>query len=49
MIPFADGTCRHVFTVGLGQYVIGDGGERVYGVWWLPPEVDEPTIVERRP
>jgi hypothetical protein len=44
-VPFADGAERDVYEDGdRRQWVIGDDGERVYGVWLPPP--DEPAIVE---
>jgi hypothetical protein len=49
-VPFVDGTRRPVHADPDGrQWIIGDDGERVYGVW-LPEEdaADEPAIVENR-
>jgi hypothetical protein len=44
-VPFADGAERDVYEDGDGrQWVIGGGGERVYGMWLPPP--DEPAVVE---
>ncbi len=43
-VPFAHGVTRDVHEDADGrQWVVGYGGERVYGVW-LPP-ADEPVIV----
>jgi len=36
---FPDGTRRPVFLDGMGQYVIGDDGERIYGVFLIPEEL----------
>ncbi len=52
---FTDGLTRPVFLDAAGQpYVVGPDGERVPGVWVLPPEVpsDPPPTPEspsRRP
>jgi hypothetical protein len=43
---FTDGRVRPVYADGERQYVLGDDGERVYGVWLLP--ADEPVVVEER-
>jgi hypothetical protein len=40
-VPFTDGVARPVYEEDDRQYVIDDGGERVYGVWIL---ADEPVI-----
>ena len=40
---FADGSRREVWSYGDRQYVVDDLGDRVYGVWLLPP--DEPLII----
>jgi hypothetical protein len=47
---FADGTKRPVFEDGRGQFVFGDDGNRVDGVWYIPrdecPQLPpEPLIV----
>lgn len=55
---FTDGSTRTVFADDLGQYVLDDHNEKVYGVWiWhegmlddLPEPrdyVDKPIIVEK--
>jgi hypothetical protein len=42
--PFADGVTREVYEDADGrQWVAGYEGERVYGVWVMPP--DEPVVV----
>lgn len=44
--PFTDGTFRPVFEEPDGrQYVIGDDGGRVYGVWLKPTDDPAPLIV----
>lgn len=48
-VDFTDGTRRPVFEDARGQYVIGDDGEPVRGVWFVPPEADSPHVVEARP
>jgi hypothetical protein len=41
--PFTDGALRDLFEHSDGrQWVAGHGGERVYGVWLMPP--DEPVM-----
>jgi len=47
---FIDGVMRPVFEDQDGQYVVGDYGEIVYGVWLLPSEqeADTPVVVSRR-
>jgi hypothetical protein len=43
-VPFADGVTRDVQADADGrQWVAGYDGERVYGVWLMPP--DEPVVV----
>jgi hypothetical protein len=43
-VPFADGVTRDVHEDADGrQWVTGYDGERVYGVWLMPP--DEPVVV----
>lgn len=38
-IWFADGVKRPVYQSADGrQYVVDDEGEKVYGVWYIPPE-----------
>jgi hypothetical protein len=46
-VEFTEGALRPVFeSTDGGQYVIGDDGERVYGVWYiLREEFDAPAIV----
>ena len=46
---FTDGIRRPVFEDAAGQYVIGDDGEAVRGVWYIPPETDVPLVIEARP
>lgn len=51
-ISFDDGVMRPVYEDRPGrQYVIDDGGERVYGVWFIPREVeaDRPVIIGDEP
>jgi hypothetical protein len=44
-VPFTDGTERDVYEDADGrQWVVGDHGEPVYGVWVVP--ADEPLLVE---
>jgi hypothetical protein len=48
---FADGVNRPVSLDAAGkQYVLGPGGERVPGLWVLPPEVpsDPPPATETK-
>jgi hypothetical protein len=43
-VPFTDGVTREVYKDSDGrQWVTGYDGERVYGVWMMPP--DEPVII----
>jgi hypothetical protein len=47
-VPFVDGVTRDVYEdTDERQWVIGYEGERVYGVWILPP--DECIIVAGTP
>jgi hypothetical protein len=47
-VPFVDGVTRDVYEdPDERQWVIGYEGERVYGVWILPP--DESFIVSGTP
>jgi hypothetical protein len=47
-VPFVDGVVRDVCQDEDGrQCVTGHEGERVYGVWLVPP--DEPVIVAALP
>ncbi len=41
-IQFADGPLRPVFEADGRQFVVADDGERVYGVWYIPPD-DRPV------
>ena len=43
---FTDGIRRPVFEDAIGQYVIGDDGEPIRGLWYIRPEADFPVIVE---
>jgi hypothetical protein len=46
-VLFTDGTWRNVYEQPNGrQYVIEDA-EPVFGVWYIPPELPVPIIVER--
>jgi hypothetical protein len=46
-IEFADGPLRPVYEADGRQFVVTEGGERVYGVWYIPPDGDpRPLIVE---
>jgi hypothetical protein len=40
---FVDGSRRAVFEDDIGQFVLGDDRERVYGVWLRDEEVAQPT------
>jgi hypothetical protein len=42
---FTDGATRDVLADYDGQYVIGDDGEKVRGVWLLDEEADVPFVV----
>jgi hypothetical protein len=47
-LQFSDGTTRDVHRDDHGQYVLDDGGQKVYGVW-LPTDDaldDAPLIVD---
>jgi hypothetical protein len=38
-VKFTDGARRAVYLEASGkQYVVDDWGEKVHGVWYLPPE-----------
>ena len=43
---FTDGIERQVFEDAIGQYVIADDGEPIRGLWYIPPDVDMPIVVE---
>ena len=46
---FTDGVTRDVYLDATGQYVLGDDGRQVRGVWLLidqEEEADAPLIVE---
>jgi hypothetical protein len=44
-VEFNDGPMRPVYEdVDGRQFVIDDDGQWVYGVWFIPPECDEPVI-----
>ena len=43
---FTDGSRRPVFEDTVGQYVIGDDGEPIRGLRYIPPEPDMPLVVE---
>jgi hypothetical protein len=55
--PISEPICRTLFTDGVWrpvyespgdrQYVIDDDGQRLYGVWYVPPDADPPLIVEQ--
>ena len=45
-VQFADGPLRPVFEADGRQFVVTDDGERVYGVWFIPPDDPAPMIVE---
>jgi hypothetical protein len=47
---FGDGKARYVYEdAQAGQFIIGDDGEPVFGVWLrLEEEVDEPLVREWR-
>ena len=45
-VTFVDDTKRPVFEeLGGRQYVLDDDAERVYGVWYIPPEETNPPII----
>jgi hypothetical protein len=49
-VDFVDGIRRPVFEQLDGrQYVLSDEGERLFGVWFIPPDggIDLPVIVDR--
>jgi hypothetical protein len=51
-VRFADGPLRPVFEADGRQFVFADDGDRVYGVWYVPPDDGPvPLIVDagRRP
>jgi hypothetical protein len=50
-IEFTVGELRPVFETSSGQqYVLDDDGNRVYGIWFIPPEeCDCPVVVDERP
>ena len=37
-IEFSDGACRFVYEDAHGQYLMGDEGKPMYGVWYVPRE-----------
>jgi hypothetical protein len=46
-IRFAHGPLRPVFEADGRQFVVDDDGDRIYGVWYIPPEgAAVPIIVE---
>lgn len=46
-IEFTDGAPRPVYEADDGrQYVISGGGDKVYGLWFVPPE---PTVIVNGP
>lgn len=46
---FSDGVMRPVFGDARGQFVVDDDGCKVRGVWFIPPEVCELSIVVDSP
>jgi hypothetical protein len=45
-IWFIDGVWRPVYEgTDARQYVIDGGGEKVYGVWFFPPDEPAPTFI----
>jgi hypothetical protein len=49
-IQFSDGVWHPVYEEGDGrQYVIDDDGEKVYGVWFIPPGEPSPTVIVNAP
>jgi len=45
-IRFTDGEWRPIYEeVGGHQYVINGDGEKVYGVWFIPPSEPSPTVI----
>jgi hypothetical protein len=45
-IWFIDGVWRPVYEGAAGrQYVINGDGEKVYGVWFIPPSEPSPTVI----
>jgi hypothetical protein len=49
-VHFDDGSIRTVWETADGlQYVEDDNGERVYGVWYIPPdETTAPIVVNAK-
>jgi hypothetical protein len=50
-VGFVDGVSRAVFEQLDGrQYVLDDDGDRVCGVWFIPPDgdIDLPAVVDCR-
>jgi hypothetical protein len=47
-LEFVDGTTRDVYRDEQGQYVQGDDGQPVYGVWILDAEAidDAPLVID---
>jgi hypothetical protein len=46
---FTEGKMRSVFENADGrQFVIDDGGNRVFGIWFIPEAVDRPVSVDDR-
>jgi hypothetical protein len=49
-IEFTDGVWCRVYETSDGrQYVIDDDGHRVYGLWFIPPDDPQPTVVVVQP
>jgi hypothetical protein len=45
-ICFIDGVWRPVYEgADARQYVIDGDGEKVYGVWFIPPSEPTPTVI----
>ena len=48
-VLFTDGIWRNVYQRSDGrQYVIDQDAELVYGVWYIPPELPVPIVVQAR-
>jgi hypothetical protein len=48
-VEFTDGVWRAVYQdLGGRQYVIDGGGEPVYGVWCIPEDEPQPSVIVDR-
>jgi hypothetical protein len=46
-VEFADGVTRVVYEDTVGQFVLDDEGEPIYGVWYVPREELEAMFGKR--